>query len=59
MAIDNKTAHLSSNYDQEVVKNIPYYVAFHDESIKLRIGFKIVDIFWKSYMQAGFYCIKG
>jgi tRNA (cmo5U34)-methyltransferase len=24
-----------------------------------RVGFKIVDIFWKSYMQAGFFCIKG
>jgi tRNA (cmo5U34)-methyltransferase len=33
MATDNKSAHKSSNYDQDVVKTIPYYTAFHDETI--------------------------
>ncbi len=38
-----------------------YFPITVDQHINLysRIGFKVVDIFWKSYMQAGFYCIKG
>jgi tRNA (cmo5U34)-methyltransferase len=38
-----------------------YFPITIDQHINLhtRTGFQVVDIFWKSYMQAGFYCIKS
>jgi tRNA (cmo5U34)-methyltransferase len=32
---DNSTAHSSSSYDEQIVKTIPYYSVFHDETILL------------------------
>lgn len=53
-AIDQVKKHLD-RFDTE------YFPITVDQHINLytRTGFKVVDIFWKSYMQAGFYCIKG
>ncbi|OHD27366.1 MAG: hypothetical protein A2086_17375 [Spirochaetes bacterium GWD1_27_9] len=38
-----------------------YFPITIEEHIKMysNIGFSIVDFFWKSYMQVGFYCIKN
>ncbi|MDP3012008.1 MAG: class I SAM-dependent methyltransferase [Candidatus Hydromicrobium sp.] len=39
------------------VKYFPIRVSEHLELLN-SIGFKIVEIFWMSYLQAGFFCIK-
>lgn len=39
------------------VKYFPIRISEHLELLN-SIGFKIVEIFWLSYMQAGFFCIK-
>ncbi|HEX2957930.1 MAG TPA: class I SAM-dependent methyltransferase [Chitinispirillaceae bacterium] len=46
MATDNKSAHLSSNYDQEVVKTIPYYAAIHDETINFIRAYNRHPVNW-------------
>ena len=40
--------------------DVEYFPIKLDEHISLleRSGFSVVEIFWRSYMQAGFYCIK-
>jgi tRNA (cmo5U34)-methyltransferase len=40
--------------------DVEYFPITIDEHISLlkKSGFSIVEIFWRSYMQAGFYCIK-
>lgn len=46
MANDNKSAHTSSNYDPEVVKTIPYYTTFHDETINFIRAYNCNPINW-------------
>jgi tRNA (cmo5U34)-methyltransferase len=50
---DAATEHLQ-RFDQV------YFPITVDEHLRLyeSVGFKIVELFWYSYMQAGFYCIK-
>jgi tRNA (cmo5U34)-methyltransferase len=40
--------------------DVEYFPITLDEHLSLleRSGFRVVEIFWRSYMQAGFYCIK-
>jgi len=40
--------------------DVEYFPITIDEHISLlkKLGFSVVEIFWRSYMQAGFYCIK-
>jgi tRNA (cmo5U34)-methyltransferase len=40
--------------------DVEYFPIKIDEHVSLleRSGFSVVEIFWRSYMQAGFYCIK-
>jgi len=40
--------------------DVEYFPIKIDEHISLlnSSGFRVVEIFWRSYMQAGFYCIK-
>lgn len=39
------------------VKYFPIKISEHLELLN-SIGFKIVELFWLSYLQAGFFCIK-
>ncbi len=40
--------------------NVEYFPITINEHISIlkKSGFKVVELFWRSYMQAGFYCIK-
>ncbi len=57
---------LSKGKDAETVRNhmkrfdSEYFPITVDEHLKLlkACGFQTVELFWYSYMQAGFYCIK-
>ena len=33
--IDNLSAHNAANYENEILKTIPYYNLFHDETLSL------------------------
>jgi tRNA (cmo5U34)-methyltransferase len=61
-----KNYQLSMDRDEETVYNFlkrfdveffPITVNEH-QSLLEKTGFKVVEMFWMSYMQAGFYCIK-
>ena len=39
------------------VKYFPIRISEHLELLN-SVGFKVVELFWLSYMQAGFFCIK-
>ena len=57
---------ISKGRDKETVENnlkrfdVEYFPIKVDEHRLLleKTGFKVVEMFWMSYMQAGFYCIK-
>jgi tRNA (cmo5U34)-methyltransferase len=57
---------ISKGRDKETVENnlkrfdVEYFPIKVDEHSLLleKTGFKVVEMFWMSYMQAGFYCIK-
>ena len=61
-----KNFQLSRGRDAEIVErhlkrfDVEYFPIKVDEHISLlkKTGFKVVEMFWKSYLQAGFYCIK-
>ncbi len=61
-----KNFQISRGRDKETVKNhlkrfdVEYFPIKVDEHLSLlkKTGFKVVEMFWMSYMQAGFYCIK-
>jgi tRNA (cmo5U34)-methyltransferase len=61
-----KSFQLSHGRDDETVKNHlqrfdnEYFPITIEDHLKLlkNAGFKVVELFWFSYMQAGFYCIK-
>jgi tRNA (cmo5U34)-methyltransferase len=61
-----KNFQISKGRDIETVKNylkrfdVEYFPIKVDEHRLLleKTGFKVVEMFWMSYMQAGFYCIK-
>jgi tRNA (cmo5U34)-methyltransferase len=61
-----KNFQLSRGRDAEIVErhlkrfDVEYFPIKIDEHISLlkKTGFKVVEMFWKSYLQAGFYCIK-
>lgn len=61
-----KNFQLSRGRDAETVNNflkrfdVEYFPIKVDEHRLLleKTGFKVVEMFWMSYMQAGFYCIK-
>jgi len=40
--------------------NVEYFPINIEEHLSLlrKSGFSVVEMFWYSYMQAGFYCIK-
>ena len=40
--------------------DVEYFPITINEHISLlkKSGFRVVELFWRSYMQAGFYCIK-
>jgi tRNA (cmo5U34)-methyltransferase len=46
MASDNKSSHTSSNYDKEVLKTIPYYTTFHDETINFIRAYNRNPVNW-------------
>jgi tRNA (cmo5U34)-methyltransferase len=46
MKTDNSTPHLSSNYDEQVRKTIPYYDCFHIETINLIKSTGIAPKIW-------------
>ena len=45
-AFDNTTAHVSTVYDAEVRKTIPYYDAFHEQTIRLVAAFDPAPRTW-------------
>ena len=57
---------LSRGRDPEIVKkhlmrfNVEYFPITIEEHLNLlrNIGFKVIELLWFSYMQAGFYCQK-
>ena len=57
---------LSRGKSEEMVKkhmdrfNMEYFPITVDDHIELlkEYGFRVVELFWYSYMQAGFYCVK-
>jgi tRNA (cmo5U34)-methyltransferase len=61
-----KNFQLSHGRDEETVEtflkrfDVEYFPIKVEEHISLleKTGFKVVELFWMSYMQAGFYCIK-
>jgi tRNA (cmo5U34)-methyltransferase len=61
-----KNFQISRGRDAETVEmhlkrfDVEYFPIKVDEHILLleKTGFKVVEMFWRSYMQAGFYCIK-
>ncbi len=61
-----KNFQISRGKDIETVQNhlkrfdVEYFPIKVDEHRLLleKTGFKVVEMFWMSYMQAGFYCIK-
>jgi len=61
-----KNFQTSRGRDEETVDmnlkrfNVEYFPIKIDEHISLleKTGFRVVELFWMSYMQAGFYCIK-
>lgn len=61
-----KNYQLSRGRDPETVENflkrfdVEYFpITVQDHLLLLeKTGFKVVEMFWMSYMQAGFYCIK-
>ncbi|ADZ09767.1 Methyltransferase type 12 [Methanobacterium lacus] len=61
-----KNYQLKRGRDEETVNNflkrfdVEFFPIKVEEHISLleKTGFKVVELFWMSYMQAGFYCIK-
>jgi len=61
-----KNYQLSRGRDEETVKNflkrfdVEFFpITINEHQLLLeKTGFKVVEMFWMSYMQAGFYCIK-
>ena len=48
--IDNRSAYNSNVYDANIVSTLPYYREYHNQ---------IIDLVRTSYLQAGFWAIKG
>ncbi|UTB32328.1 MAG: class I SAM-dependent methyltransferase [Methanobacterium sp. ERen5] len=61
-----KNFQLKRGRDEDTVRNflkrfdVEYFPIKVEEHLALleKTGFKVVEMFWMSYMQAGFYCIK-
>jgi len=61
-----KNFQISRGRDEKTVEmhlkrfDVEYFPIKIDEHISLleKTGFRVVELFWMSYMQAGFYCIK-